>query len=158
MLFVTIKGLIAHKFRLFATALAVTLGVAFMSGTLVLTDTVSRTFDDLFGDVYQQTDAVVRGEEIFDGGVNVGAQRGRIDESVLATVRSVPGVAEAQGGVFGYARLIGCDADEIALADSTHTLLVRLLSACATRRRRKLLLPQRSRRHLWRPRRRQPRR
>jgi putative ABC transport system permease protein len=113
MLFVTIKGLIAHKFRLFATALAVTLGVAFMSGTLVLTDTVSRTFDDLFGDVYQQTDAVVRGEEIFDGGVNVGAQRGRIDEAVLATVRSVPGVAEAQGGVFGYARLIGSDGEAL---------------------------------------------
>ena len=55
------RGCIAHKLRLFATALAVTLGVAFMAGTLVLTDTVTKTFDDLFGDVYQGTDAVVRG-------------------------------------------------------------------------------------------------
>ena len=113
MLFVTIRGLVAHKFRLFATALAVTLGVAFMAGTLVLTDTVGRTFDDLFGDVYQQTDAVVRGEAIFDGGVNVGVQRGRLDASVLDAVRGVPGVAEAQGGVFGYARLIGRDGEAL---------------------------------------------
>ena len=62
MFFTTWKGLIAHKLRLFATALAVTLGVAFMAGTLVLTDTVTKTFDDLFGDIYRQTDVVVRGQ------------------------------------------------------------------------------------------------
>ena len=44
----TIKGLLARKRRLLTTALAVTLGVAFMSGTLVLTDTIGKTFDDLF--------------------------------------------------------------------------------------------------------------
>jgi putative ABC transport system permease protein len=108
-LFTTIKGLIAHKLRLVATALAVTLGVAFMAGTLVLTDTVTKTFDDLFGDIYQGTDAVVRGTAVFDGGVDVGQQRGRVDESLLATVQALPGVAHAQGSVFGYARLVGSD-------------------------------------------------
>ena len=39
---VTIKGLLAHKLRFALTALAVMLGVAFMSGTMVLTDTISR--------------------------------------------------------------------------------------------------------------------
>jgi putative ABC transport system permease protein len=105
--FTTIKGLIAHKMRLFATALAITLGVAFMAGTLVLTDTVGKTFDDLFGNVYKQTDVVVRGAAVFDAGGGVGVQRGRVSESLLADVRAVPGVAHAQGGVFGYARLIG---------------------------------------------------
>ena len=47
MLKVIMHGLLARKFRLFATALAVTLGVAFMAGTLVLTDTFGKTFDDL---------------------------------------------------------------------------------------------------------------
>ncbi len=51
MLRMTLKGLLAHKRRLLTTALAVTLGVAFMAGTLVLTDTIGKTFDDLFGDV-----------------------------------------------------------------------------------------------------------
>ena len=36
----------------------VTLGVAFMAGTLVLTDTIQKTFDDLFSDIYDDTDAV----------------------------------------------------------------------------------------------------
>jgi len=111
MLLTTVKGLVAHKLRLFATALAVTLGVAFMAGTLVLTDTVSRTFDDLFGDVYKDTDVVVRGEGVFDGGSFVGVQRGRVDESLVARIREVPGVAEAAGGVFGYARIVGSDGE-----------------------------------------------
>ena len=44
---VIVHGLLARKFRLVATALAVTLGVAFMAGTLVLTDTFGQTFNDL---------------------------------------------------------------------------------------------------------------
>ena len=113
MFYTTIKGLVAHKFRLFATALAVTLGVAFMAGTLVLTDTVNKTFDDLWGNVYQNTDVVVRGEAVFDGGAFVGVQRGRIDESLLPKLRELPGVAEAAGGVFGYARIVGSDGEAL---------------------------------------------
>jgi putative ABC transport system permease protein len=105
-----IKGLIAHKLRLVATVVAITLGVAFTAGTLVLTDTIGKTFDDLFGDVYQGTDAVVRGEAVFEGPAGtIGAQRARLDESVLAAVQDVPEVAEVDGGVVGYARLIGKD-------------------------------------------------
>jgi putative ABC transport system permease protein len=114
MFFTTIKGLLAHKLRLFGTALAVTLGVAFMAGTLVLTDTVTKTFDDLFGDIYKQTDVVVRGQGVFDAGrEGFGVQRGRVSESVLADVRQVPGVAEAQGTVFGYARIVGSDGEAL---------------------------------------------
>ena len=39
----TIKGLWAHKLRFALTGLAVVLGVAFMAGTMVLTDTMSRS-------------------------------------------------------------------------------------------------------------------
>ena len=52
-----------------------TLGVAFMAGTLVLTDTIGKTFDDLFADVYKGTDAVVRAKAVFDGPQFTGAQR-----------------------------------------------------------------------------------
>src|SRR3954462_12976891 len=102
----TMKGLIAHKLRLFATALAVMLGVAFMAGTLVLTDTVTKTFDDLFGDVYKNTDVVVRAQAAFEGPAGIGPQRPRVDATLVDKVRGVPGVAEAEGGIFGYARLI----------------------------------------------------
>ena len=109
----TIKGLLAHKRRMFTTALAVTLGVAFMAGTLVLTDTIGKTFDDLFGDVYKNTDAVVRAEAAFEGSDNAGTQRGRVDAALVDTVRRVGGVAVAEGQIQGYARLVGKDGKAI---------------------------------------------
>ena len=62
----TIKDLSARKLRLLTTSIAVLLGVAFMAGTLVLTDTIGQTFDDLFADVNSGTDAYVRGEAAFE--------------------------------------------------------------------------------------------
>ncbi len=106
----TLAGLRAHKFRLFATALAVTLGVALMAGTLILVDTITRTFDDVFGTVYRGNDAVVRAEAAFKVSGQFGAeQRGRLDASLVGTVQHAPGVAVAEGGVEGYARLVGKD-------------------------------------------------
>src|SRR5512133_1734626 len=109
MLHTTWKGLLGHKFRFVATALAVTLGVAFMAGTLVLTDTIRTTFDNLFANVYQGTDAVVRAKAAFEGPPGAGVQRGRVDAALVDTVRRVDGVAAAEGDVGGYARLIGKD-------------------------------------------------
>jgi putative ABC transport system permease protein len=110
---VTVKGLLAHKLRLAATALAVMLGVAFMAGTLIFTDTISRTFDDLFGDVFRDTDAVVRQQEAFSAPQGEGAQRGRVDASLVGTVAAVDGVAQAEGNVQGYTRLVGKDGEPI---------------------------------------------
>ncbi|HET6875205.1 MAG TPA: FtsX-like permease family protein [Acidimicrobiales bacterium] len=109
MLRITIKGLLARKVRLMTSALAVVLGVAFMAGTFVLTDTVTRTFDTLFASVYKGTDAVVRGQAEFTGPQNTGTQRARVDQSLVATVEKVPGVALAQGEIYGYTRLIAKD-------------------------------------------------
>src|SRR5215207_7017856 len=106
MLWITLKGLIAHRFRLFATALAVTLGVAFTAGTLILTDTVARTFDDVMGEVYAGVDAVVRGEEQFQGAMNTGAQRPRVEDALVDRVRQVEGVRAAEGSVTGFARMV----------------------------------------------------
>ncbi|HZA87201.1 MAG TPA: FtsX-like permease family protein [Acidimicrobiales bacterium] len=110
---VTVKGLLAHKFRLAATALAVMLGVAFMAGTLVLTDTIGKTFDDLFADVYEGTDAVARGEAAFSNPEGAGDVRGRVDASLVDTVAGVDGVATADGIIQGYARIIDKDGDPI---------------------------------------------
>jgi putative ABC transport system permease protein len=107
MLHTALKSLLAHKLRLLTTALAITLGVALMSGTLVLTDTMRQTFNNLFSDVYRGTDAVVRAKAAFEGPQGTGEQRGRVDASLVPTVRAVPGVKYAQGSVFGYARIIG---------------------------------------------------
>ena len=60
---VTVRGLLAHKVRLVATALAVLLGVAFVTGTNVLAGSVSTSFDRVFSDVYRDIDAVVRSSQ-----------------------------------------------------------------------------------------------
>ena len=113
MLWTTWQGLIAHRFRLFATALAVMLGVAFTAGTFILTDTITRTFDNLMGDVYKNTDAVVRGIEQFEGPMSTGAQRPRVDAAVLERIRDVEGVEVAEGSVTGYARIVGKDGEAL---------------------------------------------
>ena len=107
MLRVTIRNLLARKFRLVATALAVTLGVAFMAGTLVLGDTIGRTFDDLSAGVYKGTDAAVRAAAVFTGPQYTGEQRPFVSDSLLPKLTHVPGVAAAQGNIEGYTRLIG---------------------------------------------------
>jgi putative ABC transport system permease protein len=111
---VTIKGLIAHKLRLALTALAIVLGVTFIAGSLVLTDTLHNTFNTLFGTVYEKVDFQVRGAAQFNstgpGGVAV---RNPISESILRTVRAVPGVAVAEGIVGGYAQYIAKDGKAI---------------------------------------------
>ncbi len=99
MLATALKGVLAHQSRLVNTALAVVLGVSFLAGTLVLTDTVSATLDDLYADAHAGTDVYVRGETAFDS--YVGPQRPRIDSGLLAAVAAVDGVAAAEGVVEG---------------------------------------------------------
>jgi putative ABC transport system permease protein len=109
----TIKGLLAHKLRLALTSLAIVLGVTFVSGTLVLTDTLSHTFTTLFGNVYHNVDFEVRGNAAFSGS-NGAATRKLIPESLAATVSAVPGVAYASGEAGGYAELVAPDGKVIS--------------------------------------------
>src|SRR5687768_2947637 len=102
---VSLRNLIGHKMRLVTTGLAIVIGVAFLSGSLVLKDTMQATFDNMFAGIYENTDAMVRSNETFDDPSGFGEQRGRIDESLLQTVLAVDGVAAARGDVEGYAQL-----------------------------------------------------
>jgi putative ABC transport system permease protein len=108
---VTLKGIWARKVRFVLTGVAVMLGVAFVSGTFVLTETISNTFDALFSDIYQHTDAVVREKAVFEG--NFGTGRGRISALVLPAVRDAKGVAAADGTVQGLAVIIDKNGDAL---------------------------------------------
>jgi putative ABC transport system permease protein len=107
MLRTSVKSLLARRRRLMATALAIVIGVSFVAGTLVLTDTIGRTFSGLFSTVYQGTSAVVRAKAAFNGIQNSGAQRPPVDASLVASLSTVKGVAADAGEVYGYARLVG---------------------------------------------------
>ena len=63
---ITVRGLLARKLRLALTALAIVLGVTFVTGTLVLTDTLNRTFDTLIGTAYQHIDFQIRAAAAFN--------------------------------------------------------------------------------------------
>jgi len=104
---ITLPGLLAHKVRYGLTAVAVVLGVAFMAGTLIFTDTIKNTFDGLFDDVYRNTDAVVRAQQPVTPDANFTNQRHLIDARLIDDVRRVPGVSQARLGVGGYAQLVG---------------------------------------------------
>ena len=112
---VTIKGLLAHKLRLALTALAIVLGVTFISGTLVLTDTLHQTFTTLFGHIYQNVDFEIRGTAAFaKGDADGGGGRKPIPQSIVSSVRQVPGVAYAEGTVSGYAQFVAPDGKAIS--------------------------------------------
>jgi putative ABC transport system permease protein len=105
---VTIKGLLAHKLRLALTALAIVLGITFVSGTYVLTDTLHNTFATLFSNIYQHVDLQVRAKAEFKGQGGIGA-RPPVSESLQPTVSAVAGVKDAVGGVSGYAQFVAPD-------------------------------------------------
>jgi putative ABC transport system permease protein len=107
----TLKDLKARKLRLLTTSLAVLLGVAFMAGTLVLTDTIGRSFDGLFANANAGTDVYVRGETAFAG--EMGDERARLDADLVDTVASLDGVAAAEGTIEAYAQMVDKDGDPI---------------------------------------------
>jgi putative ABC transport system permease protein len=111
MLRTTLKGVFAHKARLALTALAIILGVSFVTGTFIFTDTIDKTFNTLFEDSYAGTDVVVQAETEFEPGFYGPPP---FDERVLSQVRAVSGVVAAEGNVVGYAQIIDKQGEAIA--------------------------------------------
>ena len=110
---VALRGLLGRKLRAALTAIAVVLGVAMVSGTFVLTDSIDKAFDSIFTDTRQGSNVVVTGKSAFDLGDGSGSTAPTFDQSLLQQVRGVPDVAEAEGSVDGEAQLIGDDGKAI---------------------------------------------
>lgn len=105
----TIRGLLARKVRLALTALSVLLGVSFVVGTYVLTDTLDASFQTFFRQTLQGVDVVVRAQGAFGGG----GERARFSDLVVPRLRSVPGVGSASGALQGYAQFVDQEGDAI---------------------------------------------
>ncbi|MGI5242948.1 ABC transporter permease [Dactylosporangium sp. CA-139066] len=100
MLRATLKSLLARKLRLTLSTLAVVLSVMFVSGSLVLTDTLGRTFDNLFANIYTYTDVQISAKNQIEqqGGGNNPVTP--FPASVVDRVAKVDGVQKATGQVF----------------------------------------------------------
>lgn len=96
---------LARKGRLLLTSLAIILGTAFLSGTFIFSDTLNKTFDQLFSDVFKDVDAYVRSSNFVEVSFG-GEQRARTPISELEAVLAVPGVQGAVGDIQAFARII----------------------------------------------------
>jgi putative ABC transport system permease protein len=108
---VALRGLSQRKLRAFITALAVLLGVAFIAGSYVLTDTINRSFDDIFDEAYAGTDVAVSSSTT---GQADGADLPPFSERWLDRVRQVPGVEKAAGGIFSTVRFVDEDGEQLS--------------------------------------------
>ena len=105
-----IRGLLSRKLRTALTAIAIVLGVAMISGTYVLTDSIDQAFDKIFTDIRKGSNAVISGKSAVDLSDQDGLTPPTLDDSLLPQVRALPGVAEAEGSVDSDAtQLIGDD-------------------------------------------------
>ena len=111
MLRTILKTLWSRKRRLAGTSIAVILGVAFLAATMILGSTTKAGFRDTFTAANDGTDVVVRNETRI--GSEESRMRGLIDESTVADVAGVDGVASAVAEVRGTAQLIGADGDPV---------------------------------------------
>ncbi|HEV7723071.1 MAG TPA: ABC transporter permease, partial [Iamia sp.] len=96
-----------HLARSVMTGLAVVVGVAFMAGTMILTDTMGRSFDELFATGNEGIDVVVQRPTALES--DAGAVAERLDAALLPRIRAVDGVAAAAGTVEGLAQLSHLD-------------------------------------------------
>ena len=117
---VALKGMLFRRSRTILSAIAIVLGVAMVSGTYVLTDTITSAFDSIFNSSYERTSAVITGKSV----VTESAGNVTIPASLTARVRRLPGVAEAAGAIFDLesasdkAQILGRDGKTISSGGS----------------------------------------
>src|SRR4029079_15672672 len=95
---------------------------AMVSGTFMLTDSIEKAFTSNFTSSYADTDVVISGRPLVEG---ASSGSPTVPESVLAEVRSLPGVKAAAGSLMDLesnsnsAKLIGRERKQITTTDSS---------------------------------------
>ncbi|MEU8982434.1 FtsX-like permease family protein [Streptomyces sp. NPDC048309] len=103
-----LRNVLAHKARLLMTVLAVMLGVAFVSGTLVFTNTISDAYQKSSAKGFDQVDVAVRPEYPADKGDTV-AKEQKLTQPLFDKAAKVPGAASAIGVVNGFTAIADKD-------------------------------------------------
>ncbi|MFE7515127.1 ABC transporter permease [Streptomyces sp. NPDC057540] len=103
------SSLRAHRRRFLGTFAAVLLGVAFLTGTLVMGDTLRASFDSMFTSATRGTDAVVRSATTVTAAGEAQGTRGPVDAALAERLATVPGVAAAAPRIEGAGQLLAAD-------------------------------------------------
>ena len=120
MLRVAVRGLLARKLRTVLTGFAVVIGVAFVAGTFVFTDTIDASFKDLFERVQRGVDVSVQQKQAVEEDFGVPPT---MPSDTLERVQSVPGVEEAAGYVSADGSLLDPEGEPI-LSNGPPTIIV----------------------------------
>ncbi len=100
----------ANKVRLLLTSFAIVIGVAFVAGSFVFTDTINSRFESLLGDISAGVDVYVSPDEP-EFGNDFGQMQVSMSEEVFDDVMAVDGVSQAEAGIAGLAQLVDDDGD-----------------------------------------------
>ncbi|MFI8823438.1 ABC transporter permease [Streptomyces sp. NPDC053431] len=99
MLRTALRNALAHQARLLTTLLAVALGVAFVSGSLVFADTITAAYRASFARSYAGVAVTV--EPVYAPGPSADRRGPALDDALVARLAAVPGVAAARPTVDG---------------------------------------------------------
>ncbi len=111
----TLRGLLTRKLRSSLIAVAIVLGVAMISGTYVLTDTINGSFDSLYQQIYKGTDAYITGNSVVKNDYSGAGITPSFPQSVLARVKAIGDVKAASGSVgSGSCSIVGKNGKVIA--------------------------------------------
>ncbi len=100
-----LRNVLAHKARLLMTVLAVMLGVAFVSGTLIFTDTLGSAFRNQSSKSYDKVAVAVSSY----GSAEDTEREPGVSARTLQKMAALDGVASATGRVDGFAGVAGTD-------------------------------------------------
>ena len=109
---IALRSTLARKGRLLLTAMAVIAGCAFLSGVFVFTDTINGSFDKLFANAFEKTDAYVRSGNVIEGDFGE-ESRDRLPDAVIDEIATVPGVTTVSAIAESFARLSTVDGEKI---------------------------------------------
>lgn len=108
-----LKAALAHRLRFALTTLAVTLGVTFVAGTFIYTDTLNTVFSSLVEGSTEGVDVYIQPEVEFESLTDYGVGGPGLPEPLVDEARGVSGVAVAEGSVNGYAQFVDKNGEAI---------------------------------------------
>lgn len=103
-----LRSIAASKGRLLLTMISIVFGVAFVSGSFILADSLRSVFNQVSEDIFAGVDAVVRAPE---GEVSNSNDPPRFDESVADGLAAVDGVEEIEPGLSAFEAIYTIDAE-----------------------------------------------
>src|SRR5215218_10420164 len=106
-----LRGLFARKLRTALTGFAVVIGVAFVAGTFIFTDTINASFDDLFERVSKGVDVDVTAKQPVEG--DFGGRIQPLPDGTFEKVESTPGVEAAEARFQTEVTIFDKDGDSI---------------------------------------------